>query len=123
MSIMLLGQSDRIMIKYYCGDDKVGIYNLAYQVSMIMNIFISAINNSLVPWTYEQLKNKKYNNIKSAANKLCIFVALLTSALIIVAPEFIMILGTSEYLDAVVIIPPVALSVYDYALCVYENYM
>jgi len=112
LSLIVLGQADRIMIQHYCGSDKAGIYNLAYQVSMIMNILINAINNTLVPWSYEQLKKKNYAGIRSSTTTLCIFIAAMTFGAILVGPEIIAILGTTEYAQAVWIIPAVAISVY-----------
>ena len=112
LSLIVLGQADRIMIKKICGSDKTGIYNLAYQVSMLMNVFVTAINSSLVPWTYEKLKVHEYNNIKRVSNSICIIVASMSVGAILVAPEIIKILGTKEYLEAIWIIPAVAVSVY-----------
>lgn len=112
LSLIVLGQADRIMIKEFCGSDKTGIYNLAYQVSMLMNIFVTAINNSLVPWTYEKLKLRDYKNIKNISNSICVVVAVMSVGAILVAPEIIRILGTDEYLKAIWIIPAVAISVY-----------
>lgn len=112
LSLIVLGQADRIMIRDICGDDKAGIYNLAYQVSMVMNVFVGAINNSLVPWIYEKLKKKEYQSIRTVTKKLCILVGAMTAGVILVAPEAIRILGTKEYLTAIWIIPAVAMSVY-----------
>ena len=35
LSIYVLGQSDRLMIRYFCGDDAVGIYSLIYQYAIL----------------------------------------------------------------------------------------
>lgn len=112
LSLIVLGQADRIMIGKYCGTGKTAIYNLAYQVSMLMNIFIVAINNSLVPWTYARLKEKEYKSIKKTSNSLCIMNAVMTIGAILIAPEIIRILGTEEYIDAIWVIPMVTISVY-----------
>ena len=112
LSIIVLGQADRIMIKDMCGEDKAGIYSLAYQVSMIMNLFLSAINGSLVPWTYENLKKKNYTRIAQLSTKLCLVMGVLTLMVAMVAPEIIWILGSHEYAEAKWIVPVVALSVY-----------
>lgn len=112
LSLIVLGQADRIMISKYCGTGKTAIYNLAYQVSMLMNIFIVAINNSLVPWTYERLKDKEYINIKKISSSLCIVIAVMIVGAILIAPEIIKILGTDEYLESIWVIPAVAISVY-----------
>lgn len=112
LSLIVLAQSDRIMIQNFCGDDKAGIYNLAYQVSMVMNIFVGAINNSFVPWIYQNLKTREYNRIKKTSNALCALIAGMSLCIILIAPEIVMILGTKEYYEAIWVIPPVAISVY-----------
>lgn len=112
LSLIVLGQADRIMISKYCGADKTAIYNLAYQVSMLMNIFVSAINNSLVPWTYEELKNKAYYKLRTVCKSLCVMVAVMTVGAVLIAPEIVMVLGTEEYMSAIWVIPAVSISVY-----------
>lgn len=112
LSLIVLGQADRIMIRHYCGAAKVGIYNLAYQVSIVMNIVTSAINNSLVPWSYEKLKEKKYSAIKDITTKLCVILSVCTVGIIIVAPEVVRIIGTKEYMEAIWVIPAIAISSY-----------
>ena len=112
LSIIILGQADRIMIEDICGEDEAGIYSLAYQVSMIMNLFVSAVNGSLVPWTYEKLKKKEYSDIASLGTKLCAVMGVLTFMVTIVAPELIWILGGDKYMEAKWIVPVVAMSVF-----------
>lgn len=112
LSIMILGQADRIMIKEICGEDKAGIYSLAYQVAMMMNIVVSAINGSLVPWTYESLKKRNFKSIGETATLLCLLMGVMTLAVAMISPEVIWILGSDIYMEAKWIIPVVALSVY-----------
>lgn len=112
LSLIVLGQVDRIMIKHFCGDDKAGIYSLAYQLSNIMNIFVNAINSSFVPWIYEKLKMKEYNRIRIISKQLCLFMAIMTLGVTIIAPEIVLIIGTREYMEAIWVIPAVALSVF-----------
>lgn len=112
LSLIVLGQSDRIMIEAYCGEEKAAIYSLAYQVSMIMNIFINAVNNSLVPWTYECLKARTLDTVRIVCKSLCVLMGVFTVCAILVGPEIVLLLGSKEYLDAIWIIPSVAISVY-----------
>lgn len=112
LSLIVLGQSDRIMIQNYEGSDKAGVYNLAYQISLLMQVITNAISASLVPWSYEQFKNKQYKSLKTVTKKLCILVASLSLLVILVAPEAIAIIGTKEYMEAIWIVPAVAASVY-----------
>lgn len=112
LSLIVLGQADRIMIKKYCGEDKAGIYSLAYSVSLLMNIFIAAINSSLVPWLYEKFRIKEYKPIAKVTNGLCVLVGIMSFGSILIAPEIVRILGTEEYMEAIWVVPVVSLSVY-----------
>lgn len=120
LSQMVLGQSDRVMIQYYCGAYYTGIYSLAYQVSLIMNLVISGINFALTPWMYNNLKIHEYGRIRTSSLQLIIFVATLSVIAMLVAPEIIRILGTEEYLQAVWVIPPVIFSTcITFIYCIY----
>lgn len=110
LSMIILAQFDRIMIDYYCGRAKAGIYTLAYQIGMALTILISGINNAFTPWMYQQIKKKDYRNIRRATSFLVFLLVVLNILVVLIAPEIISFLGTSEYRDAVWIIPPVALS-------------
>lgn len=112
LSLMVLGQADRIMIKNYCGSDKAGIYSLAYSISQLMSVFTTAINSSLTPWVYERLKKEEYSLLAKSSNGLCALVGLMTVGVMLVCPEVVRIMGTEEYMDAIWVIPSVALSVY-----------
>lgn len=107
LSQIMLGQSDRVMINYYCGAGDAGIYSLAYQISLVMTILTTGINNALTPWFYRTFEKRGYSRIKQTINILTIIVAALSGIAMLVAPEIICLLGTKEYLKAVWIIPPV----------------
>lgn len=112
LSLVVLGQIDRILIGNYCGKDKAGIYSLAYQVSMIINVVVSGINGSYVPWIYEKFKKRDYELVKNQSNKLCVLVTLLTVSAMLLTPEFVFMIGTEEYYAAIWIIPAVCVSVF-----------
>lgn len=112
LSLVVLGQIDRVLIGYYCGKDKSGIYGLAFQVSMLMNVIIGGINGSLVPWIYEKFKIKDFYSVKKESNRLVFLIGLFTAMAMLVTPELIKIIGTPEYYDAIWIIPAVSLSVF-----------
>ena len=112
LSLMLLSQVDRIMIKDLCGEDKAGIYSFTFSISSLMSIFINAVNNAIVPWTYEHLKKKQYVDIGKLTNGVCLLLGILTMGVILVSPEVVAIMGTSDYMDAIWIIPPVSMGVY-----------
>lgn len=53
-----LGQSDRIMIGKLIGSSEAAFYSVAYTISMMMMLIISAINNSFIPYLYKELDKK-----------------------------------------------------------------
>lgn len=112
LSTMILNQADRIMISKMVGDSEAGIYSVAYSAAMVLNVVVSAVNNSFAPWIYERLKEKDYKLIGKTANLLFIGVAALLVMLIALAPETIRILAGSKYEGAVMVIPSVASSLY-----------
>ena len=122
LSLIVLGQADRIMIKEMCGDDKAGIYSLAYSISTLMNVVISAVNSSMVPWTYRKLKGKEYGQILKISNSVTIIMGFMTVLLTVCAPEMIKIIGTKEYFISIWIIPSVSLAnFYTYCYNLYCN--
>ncbi len=112
LSLIVLGQSDRIMIKHYCGEGDAGVYSFAYQISSAICVLNTAINGSRVPWTYEQLKNKTFSGLRKITDALVVMMAVVVLLVSLTSPEIIWILGTSDYGKAVYVIPVVVLGVY-----------
>ena len=111
LSLIVLGQSDKIMIKHYCGESDAGIYSFPYQIASALTILNTSINGSRVPWMYEQLKAKIYNRIGKITNMLILLMGGMVVFVALLAPE-IMLIGTAEYEEAVFVIPVVTLGVF-----------
>ncbi len=111
LSQVVFNQSDRIMISHYCGVDKAGIYSVAYTLAVLLTFVLNAINNSYVPWLYEQIKAKRYEKNKPVSIKLSVLMAVLLLAVIWLAPEAIYVLAGVDYYEAIWVVPPVAMSV------------
>lgn len=112
LSLIVLGQVDRILIGKFCGNEKAGIYGLAYQISMVMGVIIASINGALVPWLYEKFKIKEFDIVKHVTNKLCLFVGVISVLIILLAPEVVLLIGTSAYYEAIWVIPPIVIGCY-----------
>lgn len=112
LSMSVLGSSDRIMISIMEGDGKAGIYNLAYSVSTIMSMFNGALLQTIEPWIYRRLKEKRIGNLGRVAYPCFFAVAALNLLLIMFAPEIVRIFAPAEYYEAIWVIPAVALSVF-----------
>ena len=111
LSQMVFNASDKIMISHIEGKDKAAIYGVAYSLAIVLNFILTAINNSYIPWFYEKLKNNKQEDNVPIANGIACLMALLLLIIIWFSPEIIYIMAGKKYMEAIWIIPPVAMSV------------
>lgn len=109
-SQVIFNQSDRIMISKICGDDKAGIYSVAYTLALLLTFVLNAINSSYVPWLYEKIKKKEHQENRKIACWLAILMAVLLLGVIWVTPEVIYIMAGKSYYEAIWVVPPVAMS-------------
>ncbi len=112
LSAVLLNQADRVMIRMFDSVSKVGIYSVAYNIGMLMQLFTNAINSSLTPWTYDKLNKKAYKSIRKNTTTLLLMLASAIVCMLLFVPELVKIFATSEYYEAIYVVPPVACSVY-----------
>lgn len=108
----ILSGADRIMIKKMVSDSAAGIYTLAYSISLIMNMVKDSLNKTISPYLYQRIRSKDYKSISKAVYPALIIIAIANILLISFAPEIIYIFAPKEYMDAIYVIPPVAMSVY-----------
>ena len=122
LSEVLLGHSDRIMINKMCGPAQSGIYNIVYQISMLMTIIRTGINGAFAPWLYSSIKVKKYADIKRITSFLAIMMATLSLIFMLIGPELLKIAAPKSYYEAVVDIPSIMIGcffMFVYILFVY----
>ena len=112
LSQVVLSSSDRIMIQRLVGASEAGIYNLAYSVSLIMTLFNTALMQTVSPWMYQKIKEKKGVEIAPIAYSTLCIIAGVNLLLILLAPEIVQIFAPAEYFEAIWVIPPVAMSVF-----------
>lgn len=110
LSMMVLQQSDRIMIERMCGKAEAAMYSVAYQASMTLMIVNSAVLNVLIPYIYKGINGGKNDEIKKRVMPILLLIGILNLTGALFAPEIIAILAPSEYKQAIYIIPPVMMS-------------
>lgn len=112
LSQTVLMSADRIMIERMVGSSEAGIYNLSYSISLIMTLFNTALAQTLNPWIYTKIKEKRIGEIAPIAYITLVIIALVNVILILFAPEIVAIFAPVTYQDAIWTIPPIAMSVY-----------
>ncbi len=112
LSLVILNQSDRVMITSMCGAAENGLYSVAYSAASLLLILNSSLTQSLTPWCYHNMKNKNFGAMKKIINVICCIYAGIDLLFIMLTPEVIAILAGAKYAEAVYVIPPVASSMY-----------
>ena len=97
LSNYVLNQSDRLMIGRMIGKAQTAYYSVAYTISSVMMLVMTAINNSLTPYIYKSIAAKKTSNIKKIANGLVVLIACLCICVMAFAPEVIYIFAYSLF--------------------------
>lgn len=112
LSYLILGQADRIMIGRMVGEAQAGYYSVAYSIASIVSIATNSINQSLVPWIYEQIEEKNYQRLRAITNKLLVIIACFLLIVVFVFPEVMTLLFPTNYREAMWCMPPIAVSIF-----------
>ena len=112
VSLNLLAQSDRIIIKNICGNDDAGLYGLVYQYSALISIIINSIYEGWNPWFHDTYHNKDYDKINNRIVPLNALICFLCIGCISIGPEAILILGGEQYMEGLDCIPPIVLGIF-----------
>ncbi len=111
-SYYILGSSDRLMISRMVSDSATAYYSIANSVSSVASIVWSAVQASMIPFTYEHCKKKDYKPIAKVTHPMLAVVAAFCIVVIMLAPEVVAILATAEYKEAIYAIPPIVAGVF-----------
>lgn len=107
LSNVILGSSDRIMIKNMCGAEDAAVYSLAYSCGMIISVLFNALNQAYEPWLFDRLNVKDYESVKKISRYYLVFFVFIIEGAILLSPEIMLIMGGKAYAEAIYVIPPV----------------
>lgn len=110
LSMEILNQSDKIMVSYLSGNYETGIFSMATTVMWIMLLLSQAVGDAWLPWIYDKLDKKDYSSIADPWFKLVNGFGIVTWIVVMVAPELVMILGGSKYMECIYVVPPLLCS-------------
>jgi len=119
LSDLLLGNTDLIMLRHIWGDSASGIYGLALSFSGIIFSLFCALNNSWVPFFFEESRRKNHDQVAEQAKNFMELYTVLSVGFILVAPEVYRIFASSDYWDGIWVIPVFTTSYYLNFLCTF----
>ena len=105
-----LSQIDRLMINNFLGSYQVGLYSLAFNVGLLVPVFVAALNNAWLPIFFNALKNNCHEKIQNLAEKYTKIVIISVFVLIIFSKDIIIIMADKQYMESYKIVPLFALS-------------
>lgn len=105
LSTYILSSSDRLMIGYFWGEGKAGIYGIAYTMSAVANIVWSSINATLVPTIYKRCDEGRRHTLSDLIIPIIAGYAGVCALIMLLSPEIIAFLAPSSYGEGMYIIP------------------
>lgn len=109
LSLNVLNSLDRIMITRWCGKEYTAIYSIAYTCGMMITLLMTSMNSAFAPWLGEKLAE---NNLKEVRKISYIYTAgffFLSTGIMLISPEVLLILGGKNYIDAVYVLAPISM--------------
>lgn len=97
LSMIILEQTDRIMIVKYIDLEAAGLYSFAYTFAMILSVVTNSIMNGWQPWFFENLNNNNVEPINKSVKILGTLLLFFLAAYLCVIPEFMKIMGRREF--------------------------
>ena len=110
LSIYILEQSDKIMIQKMVGTSALGIYSVVYSIGNTINIVTNSLNQAIIPWLYESLKKKKFEDLSRKLTEIFFIGVLIVFLFVLILPEGLKILATNEYFEAINVSSAIAIS-------------
>lgn len=105
LSQMVLTQCDLLMISFFCGHEKSGIYSMGHTVGFLALTVVSQIMASWSPWVYRRLEKKEYDIIYKNSKLMVLIGSYISMGLLTVSTELVKIFLTEVYLPCIYIVP------------------
>lgn len=101
ISEVLLSQSDRVMIKFFKGNEPLAFYSLAYSAYAIISVIRNSTELVWIPTSYNLLEKEDYESFKKYSNMYIYLFFFITASCIILAKEIVFVLGGQEYQESI----------------------
>ena len=126
LSIQIMNQADKIMIRRMVGSEMTGLFSLGTTVSFIIWIVEDAAWHAWMPWLYEKMDRDEVKDIQKPWDYIVYLFGFISWALVILAPELIFILGGKKYKSSIYLVAPMVTGTlfrfFSYAFSAVENY-
>lgn len=106
ISLQILTQSDRIMIKNMVSSEKAAIYSIATTIIYIIEIIHKAFASAWTPWLFDQLDKKNYKTVNTGMYLVLAGFGILVLGTLLFGSEIVFIFGGKSYMEAKWVLGP-----------------
>lgn len=111
ISLTVLANVGRIIVSLLCGSEYAAIYGVASNAAMVALVLTTAVNQSLIPWTYQHIRDRRTEKIYPVLRLIVMGIVLCCVLVALFSPEIMMILAPPSYSSGAMAIPPIAATV------------
>lgn len=123
LSDLILSQSDQVMLQQLLDNSSVGMYGLAYTFCNVLFTIFHSLNNTWVPFFFDDIKNGARDQLKSSARTFLELFTVLSMGFVLLAPEVFRLYAGRDFWDGASLIPLFATGYYLNFLCTFPvNY-
>lgn len=123
LAYSILGSSDIMMLKQMAGPGDSGIYSLAFNLSGIMFTIFNALNNSWVPFFFDDMKEGRQEQVVRQGEHFLEIYTVLSVGFVLLVREVYHVYASEDYWPGLELIPLFTGSYYFNALCTFPvNY-
>lgn len=122
----VLDSGDRLLIKYFLGEESVGLYSAAYNVSSyLQDLIFASLNLALVPlylkiWN-TQGKDETEKFLSSGLNDFVLVCCLLCCGTAVCSGDALILLASKKYADAAQLVPYLVIGMVLYTFTTFFN--
>lgn len=112
LSHIILGQSDRIILQRFLGNEATGIYSFMIIFSGVLTAIWGALNNTWVPFYYDDLRTGLLDVIREKSKNYILIFTIIHIVFLMWAPEIIKIFTPPPFWQSIYLLPLFVLSNY-----------
>lgn len=123
LAYSILGSSDILMLKQMTGASESGIYSLAFTLSGIMFTLFNALNNSWVPFFFDDMKQGRQEQVRNQGERFLELYTVLSVGFVLLVREVYHLYAKEDYWFGLELIPVFTASYFGNMLCTFPvNY-
>jgi len=105
LSDLLLGHSDRLMLKQLGTDSMVGQYSLAFNFAGIIYTIWTSLNNTWSPFYYEYMRKRQSDELRKAGRNYVELFTVLAIGFVLLETEVYHVFASKEFWNGTPLIP------------------